>query len=489
MVVGQQELAVWRPIRPAVQLHLVAEGRRQVLDDGLLVDHADGTRLFRRRKGLFQRHFGSILLGLRRGFCADDQAGGAIQFVINALLGKAVVHDYAVPVALFVLREGAPHARRLVRRTDRLGMFGTRAKQDRDPAVVILIDIGKADAFAVRRECEVIVGQQELAVRRPIRPAVQLHLIAEGRRQVFDDGLLVDHADGARLFRRRKGLFQRHFGSLLLGLRRDLIADQCDRMIQHRVITGFVKGGVGDHAVPVAILVLREGATHNIGMIFTERLHIGFVELDQGDHRPLVRLVNISETNALACGTEGEMVVGQQELAVLRPVRSAVQFHRVAVLVGQIGDDALFGDHAFLARYGSDREALGKRTLGSGHGHRHDDGSGPRLRFADLILELRYLLIPFAEFIAVRAILLRSFLFHPMRKDAQADQCGGTEEDQRAEDRIQGDQYADPRRHKVHHGQITHSFLPPCFRRFHLPFSAVRRMLFSGFSTVFQRSR
>ena len=360
-----------------------------------------------------------------------------------------------------------------MRRADIFRMLGSRAEQENNLAVVVFINVCKAHAFAVRSKGEMVVGHQQFAVRRPIRPAVEFHLVAEGRRKVFDDALLGHDTHSARLLRRREGFAQSDLHGLFHGLGDRLlpgdldVTDQSDRVIQHVVISLWGKGLIRYDAVPVFRLVLGESAAPDLGMIREHRLHVRFVQFDQGNHRPLVGLVHVGEADALTRGRKGKVIVGQKQLPVRRPVRPAVEFKRIAVFLGKISDDALFGDQSFRAGRSRDSNALGQRTLLRGE----DDGNGARLfefvhlvlQFADLVLKFDDLLVFLAEFITIRTVLLRRFLssLDPLGKDRQATQTEGAQQQHHAQNRVHGDQCADAHRQNVTHRKLCHCFHPP----------------------------
>ena len=370
-----------------------------------------------------------------------------------------------------------------MRRADRLRVLRRRTKKDNDLAIVVLINIGKADPFAVRSKGEVIIRHQQLAVGRAICPAVQFHLLAKRLLQMGNDGLLGNDADRTRLLGCRKGLGKGDFGDSLGGGSRS--ANDLDCMIENGVIARLGKACVRNDAVPIVLLILGEGAAAHFGMIGDQSLHVRLIQFDQGHNLPLVRLVNVGKANALPIRGKSEVIVRKKKLSVRRAVRSAVEFHVRSVFAAQIGDDRLFGNDALCACRCRRRDALGQGA----RLHGNDDGSNlPRLQLANAIVQSGDLLVFFQKsrgilfcgirksgdlFVFLFEIGTRSAVFFfcfggsslQLCKHSQADKGKHAECDQHGEDHVDGDQGAVcGGSHNVHNIKISHCSIPPLRR-------------------------
>ena len=508
VIVRHKELAVGRAILPAVEFHLVAEGRSQVVDDALFGHHADSARFLCRLERFFQSHFSDGFFRSGNGdFRADDVERRLVKIGVNARLGKGTVHDHAVPIPLFILWEGTPDARSGVHSMDLLCVFRGSAEQNGDLAVVVLVNISKADALAVGGKGKVIVRHKELAVGRTILPAVEFHLVAEGRGQVVDDALFGHHADSARFLCRLERFLQSHFGDGFFrdGLRCDFldggdygrfnVTDQSDRVIEHRIVAFLGKGIVRYDAVPILVLVLGESAVPDFGMRRRKLLHVGFIQFDERKHLARICLVHVGKANALTRGSKGKVVIRKEQFAIGRTVLPAVEFHLFAVLLGQVGNDALFGDQALGSRRLRYGDTLGEGTLLLRHhdhgyrfdhrrgcGFRHESRFGRRSRFqftnailqggdllvlfTKILLQRGVLRLFFLQLIAICAILFGLLLGNGRRllpflgslcKHRQADEPIDSEGKQNAEYYVYGDQRTDARRQKItDHIKLSH---------------------------------
>ena len=462
VIIRHQEFAVRRAVRSAVQFDLLAESRGEVIHNRLLGHDADCARLLRRGKGLAQRN-------LFRGFfkdgsdCgADDIHHRAVELVVNVLLREGAIHDHAVPVVLLILREGGADTRRLMRGADVLRVTRRRTEQDDDLTVVVLVDIGEADALAVGSKGEVIIRHQQFAVRGAVRPAVELHLLTEGRGEVIHNGLLGHDADCARLSRGRERLAEGYF-RLGLGSDRSLrshTADQLDRVIEYGIIGRLGKGLVRDDAVPVLILILRESTALDIGVGGDQPLHVGLVELDQGEHVAIVRLIDVDEAHALAVGRKCEVIIRHQELAIRGAICPAVDLHSVTVLPGEVSDDGLLGDTRAVRRRRR-RQTVGQRTGLCGNDH---NLGGSRFELADALVQSSDLLVLLLELRAVLAVLRLGGLSLHLSEDRQADESVCAECDQHGKDHVNSYQCADSGCHNIHNAKLSHCSIPPRLR-------------------------
>ena len=407
VIIRHQQFAVRRAILAIIQLDLIAEGQRQVIENGFLADQADDSHLFRRFERLFERLLFRLLERFRslfRGAHADDISHRSVQLRIDALFGETVVHDHAVPVSLLVLRESAPRTRRFMSRAKILRVFFSRAQKNGDLAVIVLVDIGEANALAVGSESEVVIRHQQFAVRRAVRTIIQLDFVAEGSRKVLDDGLLADQADYARLFRRFErlfegllfGLFLYDLGSRFLHCCRFFVYNELDRAIEKSVVLRFGKGVVRHGAVPIFHFILGEGAVLDLGMLGKLCVHEAFIQFDQRYDAAVVRLVYVYETNALTRGRESKVIIRQQEIAAGSAIRSADKLKLVAVFARSIRHlDALVQSTIAVGiRFLSLFEICffdGLRFLRRGD----DDGrgSGSRLKLLDALFEVLVLVL------------------------------------------------------------------------------------------------
>ena len=94
-----------------------------------------------------------------------------------------------------------------MRIADIFGVIRRGTEKNGNFAVIILINVCKANPLAVGSESKVVIAHQKFAVRRAVGAVVAFHLLAKSCRQVLDNALFAYQTGSARFLCRRNALF------------------------------------------------------------------------------------------------------------------------------------------------------------------------------------------------------------------------------------------------------------------------------------------